>query len=121
MTDVLKSAAHHVAPTEGNRIRDLNDRLRRTLTGGRLVMTQGIAALGEETVERVVRTIRSFDDFDADNDPYAEHDFGAFEIDGGKIFFKIDYFDKALTFGSADPADPTVTERVLTIMLASEY
>ncbi len=37
------------------------------------------------------------------------------------IFFKIDYFDKALAYHSPDPADPSVTERVITIMLAEEY
>ena len=37
------------------------------------------------------------------------------------IFFKIDYFDKALASHSPDPADPSVTERVITIMLAEEY
>jgi Protein of unknown function (DUF3768) len=57
----------------------------------------------------------------AHNDPYGEHDFGVVEFDGQKIFFKIDYFDKTLTYGSPDPADPTVTERVITIMLADEY
>jgi hypothetical protein len=35
--------------------------------------------------------------------------------------FKIDYYDKALSFHSPDPADPTVTERVITLMLDEEY
>jgi len=56
-----------------------------------------------------------------DNDPYGEHDFGAFEADGKTIFFKIDYYDKALAGHSPDPADSSVTERVITIMLAEEY
>ena len=40
---------------------------------------------------------------------------------GAVIFFKIDYFDKILTHHSPDPSDPSVTERVITIMLAEEY
>jgi hypothetical protein len=47
--------------------------------------------------------------------------FGSFEVEGETIFFKIDYFDKSLTHHSPDPSDPSVTERVITIMLAEEY
>jgi hypothetical protein len=104
-----------------DRIRALNDDLRQRLTGGRAVMTAGIAALGPEAVARIVKTIAVFDDFCHANDPYSEHDFGSFEADGHSIFFKIDYFDKTLTHHSPDPSDPAVTERVITIMLADEY
>ena len=58
--------------------------------------------------------------FSAD-DPYGERDFGAFEFQGERLFFKIDYYDLALEFGSEDPADASVTRRVMTIMLASDY
>ena len=102
-------------------IRALNDELRKYLIGGGAVITPGIAALGQEAVERIVQTVAVFDDFCHANDPYEEHDFGSFEAEGEKIFFKIDYFDRTLTYHSPDPADPTVTERVITIMLADEY
>ena len=62
-----------------------------------------------------------FDDFCHANDPHEEHDFGAFDADGHMIMFKIDYFDESLTYHSPDPADPSVTKRVITIMLAEEY
>jgi Protein of unknown function (DUF3768) len=104
-----------------NRIRALNDELRHNLPLGHAVMTTGIAALGAEAVARIVKTIEIFDDFCHANDPHQEHDFGSFEADGHLIFFKIDYFDKDLTYHSPDPADPSVTERVITIMLAEEY
>jgi hypothetical protein len=35
--------------------------------------------------------------------------------------FKINYYDKTLQFHSPDPADPSVTKRVITIMLSEEY
>src|SRR6478609_1955392 len=94
------------------RIRALNDDLRQHLTGGIAVMTPGVAALGPETVKRIFRTIAVFDHFCHANDPHEEHDFGAFDAEGHRIFFKIDYFDKSLTQHSPDPADPSVTERV---------
>jgi hypothetical protein len=102
------------------RIRALNDELRRNLPNGHAVMTAGIAALGPEAVASIVKTIAVYDDFCHANDP-AEHDFGSFEADGQLIFFKIDCYDKALTAHSPDPSDPSVTERVITIMLAEEY
>jgi hypothetical protein len=104
-----------------DRIRTLNDELRRNLRGGKAVMTPGVAALGSEAVERLVRTIAVFDDFCTANDPHGEHDFGAFDFDGVEVFFKIDYFDKEFQFHSTDPGDSAVTERVITIMLAEEY
>ena len=102
-------------------IRILNDELRQHLIGGLAVITTGVAALGPETVQRLVQTLALFDDFHHANDPHQEHDFGAFELDGNSFFFKIDYYSKDLQAGSPDPADPSVTERVITLMLAEEY
>jgi hypothetical protein len=107
--------------TTTERIRDLNDDLRRTLTGGMAVMTPGVAALGREAVDRIVKTIAVFDDFCHANDPHEEHDFGSFEAEGHVILFKIDYYDKTLTYHSPDASDPAVTRRVITITLADEY
>ena len=104
-----------------DKIRELNDQLRQNFAGGTAVMTPGIAALGAEAVARIVKTVAVFDDFCHANDPHEEHDFGAFDADGHRVFFKIDYFDESLTYHSLDPADPSVTKRVITIMLAEEY
>ena len=102
-------------------IRALNDELRRNLPHGHAVMTTGLAALGAEAVAQIIHAIAAYDDFCHANDPHEEHDFGSFEADGQVTFFKIDYFDKNLTYHSPDPSDPSVTERVITIMLAEEY
>ena len=102
-------------------IRALNDELRQNLSTGTAFLTTGVAALGAEAVARIVKTIAVYDDFCHANDPYEEHDFSSFEVDGHTIFFKIDYFDKGLTYRSPDAADSSVTERVITIMLAEEY
>jgi hypothetical protein len=107
--------------TDTDSIRALNDDLRQHLLGGGAVMTPGIAGLGQKAVARLVQTIAVYDDFSEANDPHGEHDFGAFDFDGVPVIFKIDYYDKKLEFGSPNPADPSVTERVITIMLAEEY
>ena len=91
--------------TKTDQIHMLKDQLRKHFVGGVAVITTGVAALGQEAVDRIVQTIAVFDDFCHANDPHGEHDFGAFEADGQKIFFKIDYFDKALTCHSPDPSD----------------
>ena len=103
------------------RIRALNDALRQTLTGGHAVIAPGVAALGQAAVARIIKTIAVYDDFCNANDPYEEHDFGAFDADGHTIMFKIDYLDRELSMHSPDPADSSVTQRVITIMLAEEY
>jgi hypothetical protein len=107
--------------TRTERIRALNDELRQYLLGGLAVITPGVAALGQAAVDRIVKTITVYDNFCHANDPHEEHDFGSFEADGQTIFFKIDYYDKDLTYHSPDPSDPSLTERVITIMLADEY
>ena len=102
----------------------LNDAMRRAgpFAGtGQWMTTQGVAIKGCAFAQTALRRVMAFDDFTADNDPYGEHDFGSFEINGLRLFWKIDCYDLALEYGSPDPADPTVTRRVLTIMLASEY
>lgn len=102
-------------------ITQLNDAFRHTLVGGQVLVTNGVLSLGRAEVDNVIDAVRRFSDFSADNDPYGEHDFGMVTCEGQEILWKIDYYDARLEFGSPDPADPSVTTRVLTIMLASEY
>ncbi|WP_421698391.1 DUF3768 domain-containing protein [Ancylobacter sp.] len=103
-------------------IAQLNDELRRTFATGDVMLTAGIRTLPPAQLPAVLARVRHHNDFTPDNDPYGERDFGAVALEGlGRIFWKIDYYDPTLTFGSEDPADPTRTRRVLTIMLAEEY
>ena len=107
-------------------IRDLNDRLRQgdTTVPGQIFVTQGLTALiGEADAEtsHLFEIVSSYNDFSAENDPHKEHDFGAFMFEEQKCFWKIDYYDPTLKWGSDDPSDVTKTVRVLTLMLASEY
>lgn len=103
------------------RIRALNDELRTQGKGGDVVVTRGLAALGLGTVATVFAAVQAFADFEPDNDPYGEHDFGLLQVANLRVMFKIDYHDQQLQGHSPDPSDPRVTRRVLTIMLADEY
>jgi len=107
----------------------INDRFRLSLgipafsggIPGKVVMTAGIAALSPDDITAILSKVRAFNSFSADDDPHGEHDFGAFDHDDRRIFWKIDYYAPDLIHGSEDPADLSKTVRVLTIMLASEW
>ena len=109
------------AASRSDRIRDLNDEFRTTLEGGRCLFTAGVSDLGIPFATAAISAVRAFEEFTSENDPYGEHDFGSFAVGEERLFWKIDYYDLSLEFGSNDPADPTQTKRVLTIMLAEEY
>jgi len=99
----------------------LNDRLRQTFLGGKVMITSGVNELPDDTRARLFAAIMHADNFDPGNDLYGEHDFGKVVIGGQDFFWKIDYYDHTLNFHSENPADPSITTRVLTIMLAGEY
>jgi len=103
------------------KIATLNDTFRTTGQGGRIVVTRGVADKGDDFLAAAVRAVQTFSAFEEGDDPYREHDFGAVTVQGNELFWKIDYYDKALEYGSDDPADPAKTTRVLTIMLSDEY
>lgn len=103
------------------KIRQLNDLLRSTFIGGLVVCTSSVAETDEDTRRCLMREVQNFNNFSEDNNPHGENDFGAIDLQGEKFFFKIDYYDKSMEMGSPDPADPSVTRRVITIMRADEY
>ena len=113
--------AQALARDAAGRIRVLNDNFRSTFIGGQVVMTQGVDALPIDTKACVLLAVQRFGEFSVENDPHREHDFGSFEVEGEKYFWKIDYYTLGLDGGSEDPADPEKTTRVLTIMCADEY
>jgi Protein of unknown function (DUF3768) len=106
---------------ETARIRELNDLFRSTFIGGKVFITQGVNALGDAFEIECVEKVQTHRDFAEGNDPHGEHDFGAFDVQGRRVFWKIDYYDLSLAWGSENPADAGKTTRVLTIMLAEEY
>ena len=108
-----------MADCNTDRIRELNDRARQSFTGCRVVITRGIQAMAN--VPDLLDQVRWYDAFTPDNDPYGEHDFGSFRYGSETVFWKWDYYDVDMGMHSPDPSDPTVTTRVLTIMLADEY
>lgn len=99
----------------------LNDRLRSEGWGGSIFMSAGIAALPVAMRDAIIRAVRQFSDFDADNDPHGEHDCAVVAVSGHRIIWKIDYYSSDHGGADPDPTDPATTKRVMTIMLAEEY
>lgn len=113
-----QSLAHHQS---AERIAKLNDKLRKTGRGGQVVVTRGVTALPRFDAVELMAALAAFDSFDEANDPHGERDFGGVDLWGNELLWKIDYYDNELTNASLDPADESVTARVLTVMLADEY
>jgi hypothetical protein len=71
----------------------LNDLARNTFLGCRVVLTEGILTLSDMARMEVLQKVRAFEVFTPDNDPYGEHDFGAFDFNVNRIYWKFDYYD----------------------------
>jgi hypothetical protein len=110
-----------IADRKSARIRGLNDAFRTTFQGGRIMLTSGFNALPEAVRSHALRQLQNYQAFDPANDPYGEHDFISFTVEGHGIFAKIDYYDRDIRFGADDPSDPEHTVRIMTIMLDHEY
>lgn len=102
-------------------IRELNDKLRTQLVGGRLVISAGLSAEGHAKVMKVLLAVMQFNAFKPENDPYGEHDMGSVNIDGEDYNWKIDYYDRDYRYHTPDAADPAMTRRVLTICQSLEW
>jgi hypothetical protein len=99
----------------------LNDELRRTGKGGTIVVTGAVSLLSGFDVATLTSALASYERFDADNDPHGERDFGDLTLFGADLLWKIDYYDADIQFGSDDPAEASVTKRVLTVMTAADW
>lgn len=132
-TNMPADSASVTAPDEAHRAREcarLNDLCRSgQLHEARTVFTRGCIdafcdpedPLSLFAVQAALAAKVRAQKFNGDDDPHSERDFGVFEHQAQKLFWKIDYYDPTLRFGSEDPTDLSKTHRVLTVLLASEY
>lgn len=113
------------APSRIETIARLNDRCRLGLDRtARIVITQTCLGTFAETraaeiivqagILAALRACR-FSGAEA-----VERDRGSFDYRGTTVYFRIDYYDAAMEYGSEDPADASQTRRVLTIMLRGD-
>ena len=103
----------------------LNDRCRQGLDRtARILITR--ACLGTFADNRaaeivaqaeILIALRGYQFRDAEAD---ERDRGNFDYRGTTVYFRIDYYDAAMEYGSEDPADASQTPRMLTIMLRED-
>ena len=89
---------------------------------GKYVISEGIKALPVFIKVNICSAVASYNNFNEDNDPYGEHNYGEIELFGNsiKVIWRIDYFeDETMHSGAEDPEKKCY--RLLTIMLADEY
>lgn len=106
------------------KIQALNDILRTKRVGGQIVFSSGLMAKANKysALQTILRVVAQFSDFTKDNDPHGEHDCAFVNVPVvGRVMFKIDYYDRQTQYGSDDPTNPEVTNRVMTIMLPEDY
>ncbi len=76
-----------------NQIASLNDRFRSSFgycdIPGIVVITAGIYSLPPEAKNIIFNKVLEFSVFTEDADPYGEHDFGAFDHAGQRIYWKL--------------------------------
>lgn len=76
-------------------------------------------------IQRIALAAAKFNELNPDNDPHSKLDLAFFSVTFGdrstrKCFFKFDYYDPTLSFGSESPEDTSCTVRVLTLGFASD-
>lgn len=101
-------------------IAKLNDRFRTAEHRGLVHVSTGVMALGWQALLFVLESVREYDGFDAANDPAGEHAYGSFPVGHETVVWTIDYLDHDLAQPSPDPANQSVTTRMLVITLAGE-
>lgn len=74
-------------------IMTLNDNFRKSLLGGKVMLTRGIYSREQAFINDILQAVRTFNDFNKSNDPYNEHDYGSFEYDGEKIMCMIGIYN----------------------------
>ena len=113
MTSTIVSAAE--------RIRTLNDAFRRTFVGGTVVITAGVEALPSTNAARSSRRCAPSTPSPTTTIPTANTTSARSTRAASAASGRSTMYDRETEMGSPDPADPSVTTRVLTIMLADEY
>lgn len=120
-TDPVKEAAMIAAQNDTFRRTILPYGQQQSAPQGKIVMTQGISALGPDIQQVLMQQVAVFETFDEGSDPHGWHEMGVIEIAGTTVWFKIDLYDTQYQYGSPDPQDLAQTRRVLTLLLPSEY
>jgi hypothetical protein len=100
------------------RIRALDDHLQNNPTSDIAIMTPGIAALGQEAADRIIKTITAMAEICHHYEPDEDQHIGSFPSEGRLISFKIDHYERPAR--SPRRTDQTDRVRVITVMLAEE-
>jgi hypothetical protein len=102
-------------------IRRLNTEFRTTFRGGQILLSPGFASLCPKIKATALQRVADFKDFNEENDPHGERDYGSFDHFGFEVWWKIDYYAPDMEHASENPADPAKTKRIMTVGLAQDW
>lgn len=90
---------------------------------GRMHVTRSLIEASDGFMAEAVKATGAFDTFEPENDPEGWHDFGAVEVRGETVFWKIDLYeaDSDFRYGAEAPDNLATTTRVLTVMMARDW
>jgi hypothetical protein len=89
---------------------------------GRLLFSRYVADRGGLFGMKCINALAAYDGWNEDNDSHGEADMCTLTVEGEKVWAKMDYYDKDdQNYGSENPADPTKTLRVCTILFPDEW
>jgi hypothetical protein len=106
------------AAAQPGTVRGLNDRLRQTSTGGRVVLSPCVLSLPPEKVSELLDRVRTFTAFEPENEE--SHEFGQFQLAGHAYCFELECVSRSRD-GSVNSGSAGKATRVLTVMRVDEY
>ncbi len=100
--------------------RQLNDKLRREMPHGSVIIRGGVKQFSNEQLVALTELIQDYDDFEPRQRAGDLHDSGTLMFEGVEVIWRIENYDDAVTMETSDDVGHRIDRRVLVVMQACE-